>query len=338
MSGSTVAEIALGLALVYAVLALFVTSIARLLRTLPGVPPAITIGRWSRQHAQLLVVLLAVAMVGALNADTFLVVRGLSGTGAPRAVIAVPAATAGTGAPAIATAAGGGSETRNGVFISYSHRDTAALDELRVALKPYERAAGLVVWDDRQIAPGQEWEAEILGAIARSRVAVMLVSPDFLASDYVANVELPALTAQRADGLVVLWVALRPSAYAVTEVAQLQAVNNPGTPLAMLSGAERDRAFVEVAGRIAAPALGPAADGEPAVAFAGASVAVAGSGAPLGWQNAYERLSWAPADVAIKVLAGLALSVLAVVALEVLWAAALGRATSPARREGAPRG
>ena len=79
------------------------------------------------------------------------------------------------------------------LFISYSHVDVAWAQRFRVLLKPVVRRKRLRLWDDSQIRVGDEWHPAIEEAIERSRVALVLVSADFLASDYVMEHELPAL-------------------------------------------------------------------------------------------------------------------------------------------------
>lgn len=79
------------------------------------------------------------------------------------------------------------------IFVSYSHADEPPWrDRLRIFFKPYE-TPGLSVWADRYIRIGDQWRREIGEALSRSRIAVMLVSPNFLASDFITTEEVPAV-------------------------------------------------------------------------------------------------------------------------------------------------
>lgn len=137
---------------------------------------------------------------------------------------------------------------RTKVFVSYSHRDADWLKRLRVHLKPLERDFDVDVWDDKKIAPGSKWRAEIARAIEATRVAVLLVSADFLGSDFIASDELPPLLkAAEEEGAVILPVILSPSWFGRTEsLSQFQTVNDPASPLIGMTKAEQEMVFVKV--------------------------------------------------------------------------------------------
>jgi WD40 repeat protein len=90
------------------------------------------------------------------------------------------------------TAAGG----RDLVFVSYSHQDAEWALRLRVLLKPLVRRKRLRLWIDTDIRVGDEWHPDIIRAIEQSSVALLLVSADFLYSDFIMEQEVPALIKQ----------------------------------------------------------------------------------------------------------------------------------------------
>lgn len=138
---------------------------------------------------------------------------------------------------------------RTQVFISYSHADAEHLLRLKVHLRPFERKGQVDLWVDTQIKPGQKWRAEIEAALNRSAVAVLLVSADFLASDFVVESELPVLLkAAQEEGVSILPVILKPCAFSATkEISQFQAVNAPSAPLISVGENEREAIWVKVA-------------------------------------------------------------------------------------------
>ena len=145
------------------------------------------------------------------------------------------------------------SSKRNKVFISYSHKDKVWLERLQAHIKPLEKE-GIIkkgtisFWDDTKIKPGDLWRKEIQQALDSAKIAVLLVSADFLASDFITDHELPhLLSAAKDEGCTILSVNVKPSLFSYSILEQFQAVNSPSEPLSGLSEHEQDTLFVEVA-------------------------------------------------------------------------------------------
>ena len=139
------------------------------------------------------------------------------------------------------------------VFISYSHKDQKWLTRLQVMLKPLLRKGSLSIWDDTKIKAGAIWRAEIEDALKSAKAAVLLVSPDFLASDFIAENELPQLlAATESKDLKILWVYISPCFYKEIKLGEHQAAHDISRPLAGLRGANLDNALVEVCQNIKA--------------------------------------------------------------------------------------
>lgn len=144
-------------------------------------------------------------------------------------------------------------QERTKVFISYSRQDAEWLERLLVHLKPLERDTGLDVWSDTEIESGSLWREEIEKALNSAGVAVLLVSANFMASDFISQVELPELLKAAKDGgAVILPVIIGPSWFGKTPgLSQFQSVNPLSRPLNGLSVAEQDNVLVKVAEEVA---------------------------------------------------------------------------------------
>lgn len=137
--------------------------------------------------------------------------------------------------------------TRDQVFISYSHADSEWLIRLQTMLVPLARA-GLKIWADTDIKPGEEWKKIIAEALTRTKVAVLLISPDFLASNFIHENELPPLLeAAKNEGLTIFWVPIRPSLYKHTIISDYQAAHPPSLPLSTLDPARQEDALAKIA-------------------------------------------------------------------------------------------
>lgn len=134
------------------------------------------------------------------------------------------------------------------VFISYSHKDARWLTRLQVHLKPLERLGTITLWDDTVLKPGANWREEIQQGLESAKAAILLISADFLASDFISNNELPPLLASASSrGVIILPIIVSPCRFAETKVlSQFQAVNPPSQPLSTMSRAKQEAIFVEV--------------------------------------------------------------------------------------------
>jgi hypothetical protein len=134
------------------------------------------------------------------------------------------------------------------VFISYSHQDNRWRERLVMALKPYARNKQIELFDDRSIQAGAEWRPTLDKEMARANVAVLLVTSAFLASDFIANAELPRILKRAKEGgLTVVWVPVSASAWEQTPIKKLQAAISPKKPLDQMARPEAEMALVTVA-------------------------------------------------------------------------------------------
>ena len=115
-------------------------------------------------------------------------------------------------------------------------------------LAPLIRENGIDVRDDTRIAAGAEWRNEIKRAIDHAKVALLLVSPSYLASKFIVEEELPLLLeAARREGLIILWVLISPCLYNKTPITEFQAAYSISRPLEKLSSSHRNQALLEIA-------------------------------------------------------------------------------------------
>ncbi len=139
------------------------------------------------------------------------------------------------------------------IFISYSHDDEAWKDRVVSQLGVLEHEGLLSVWEDRQIAPGDDWLPEIETAIKSCSVALLLISAKFLTSKFILGNEVPALLQRREkEGVRVIPVILKSCTWdEVPWLKSIQARPKDGTPLNSMSESDADAALAALAKEIA---------------------------------------------------------------------------------------
>lgn len=131
---------------------------------------------------------------------------------------------------------------RNSVFISYSHADERWRKLVEKHLAPLGRDHSLRVWSDKSLKPGEPWLARIRRELATAKVGIMLVSADFMASDFIHSDELPPLlAAAKQEGVTLLTVVVGHCHFTDSPLSKLQAFNKPDKPLEALTIPQRNK-------------------------------------------------------------------------------------------------
>lgn len=138
---------------------------------------------------------------------------------------------------------------RNKIFISYSKKDKKWLERVKTHLSAlnYE-GYNIEEWDDRKIEAGDKWMKEIEKALETTKIAVLLVSADFLATEFIRKIEIVKfLKAAENDGAVILPVIISPCRFNETkEISQFQAINSSERALSKLSKPEQEEELVKL--------------------------------------------------------------------------------------------
>lgn len=134
------------------------------------------------------------------------------------------------------------------VFVSYSHTDFEYLERLKIHVKPLEKKGIIEFWSDTKIKSGSKWQESIQAALEKAAVALLLISADFLASDFIIDNELPPLLKKAEEkGLVILPVVIKPCRFKQDEnLSRYQCINNPEIPLSKMLESDREELYVKV--------------------------------------------------------------------------------------------
>ncbi|MGG6269687.1 SAVED domain-containing protein [Leptolyngbya sp. AN03gr2] len=132
------------------------------------------------------------------------------------------------------------------IFFSYSHSDEPLRDELAKHLRLLERQGMIASWHDREITAGQEWASAIDHHLETAQIILLLVSVNFLASDYCYDLEMKrALERHETGSTRVIPIILKPVDWELAPFRKLQALPKEGKPITKWEN--QDEAFASIA-------------------------------------------------------------------------------------------
>ena len=132
------------------------------------------------------------------------------------------------------------------LFYSYAHEDEAQRERLETHLKLLKRQGLLQDWHDRDISGGSVWARQISTHLETADIILLLISPDFIASDYCWDVELKcAMKRHEAGEAVVIPIILKEVDWTGAPFGNLQALPRDAKPVT--SWPDQDAAFVDIA-------------------------------------------------------------------------------------------
>ena len=135
------------------------------------------------------------------------------------------------------------------VLVSYARHDAAFFEELSAHLSILQRKGLIQLWHEGRISAGDAWADAIASEIRSSDIFLLLVSADFLASDFVWDRELPLILKRQQEGkATVIPIILRPCLWLESPLAKFQALPSDGKPIALAPNP--DRAWLAIAKRV----------------------------------------------------------------------------------------
>ena len=135
------------------------------------------------------------------------------------------------------------------IFICYSHKDETYLSRLLVHLKPLVKKNLIDYWVDKErIKLGDRWKSKIEKALRRSRAAILLISADFLASDFIVDNELPPLLrAAQNKGVKIMPIILKPCRFNRDKnLSSFQSIPEPERSIIKMEAAEQEETYNKI--------------------------------------------------------------------------------------------
>lgn len=137
------------------------------------------------------------------------------------------------------------SKAKKSVFFSYAHEDKDLQREIRKQLAALRRSDKIADWVDEQIKPGEEWDTEIMNKLKAADIILLLISPDFIDSDYIWDKEVKiSMEKHQRKEAAVIPIIVRPCDWTDLPFAKLQALPAGGKPITQWD--DQDKAILDV--------------------------------------------------------------------------------------------
>ena len=155
------------------------------------------------------------------------------------------------------------------IFFCYAREDEILLNKLKSHLRPLQRQGLINVWHDRNISAGTEWEQAINEHLNAAQIVLLLVSPDFMDSDYCYSIEMARALERHGRGEAkVVPIILRPVYWQGEPLGKLQALPTDGKPVTSATWHDLDSALYDVTTgihKVVTQLIAPTAFASPAV-------------------------------------------------------------------------
>jgi hypothetical protein len=153
------------------------------------------------------------------------------------------------------------------IFISYSHKDDRWRRLLSEQLQVLEREGLVQLWDDQKLHAGENWRESLYQQLLEAQIAILMISPSFLTSDFIRDVEVATLfeRCEKEGGTILYPLLIRPCPYEVVGWLRKKQMRPRGPQLRALStfrGSRLEEICAEVASEIATIAQAAATTAE----------------------------------------------------------------------------
>ena len=131
------------------------------------------------------------------------------------------------------------------IFLSYSHKDESYKDEFVKHLSGLKRLNIIDIWDDRQVKIGDKWDEKIKKHLSDSDIVFFLMSPDFLASEYINDTEIKnTIERHNKNEVRIVPVFVRPCDFKSSILSDFQGVPRDSKYISLWDN--QDSAFVQI--------------------------------------------------------------------------------------------